>query len=66
MGKITFIDSTGIGTLANLIKTMKAKGGDLHLVSIPSPAEENFSAFPAVRGIPSYDTLEEADGKIGS
>lgn len=66
LGKTTFIDSTGIGTLVNLCKTMKARGGDLYLIAIPPDIHESLSTTQIIKAIPNYKTIEEADLQIGS
>ena len=63
--KTTFIDSTGIGTLANLYKAMKARGGELHLIAISSIVYQSLSATQIIKVIPHYETIEEADRQIG-
>lgn len=60
MEGIVFIDSAGIGVLIAIAKLVRAKKGDIALLSVPSQIEAIFRPVNLQRFISSHRTLDEA------
>ncbi len=60
MGGLVFIDSSGIGALITIAKLLRARKGDIALLSVPTQIELIFRPVNLQRFISSYRTLDEA------
>lgn len=57
---VEFIDSIGISALVSGLKQMRAKGGDLKLIGVQSPARAIFELMMLDKVFEMYETEEEA------
>ena len=60
IGNITFLDSSGLGTLVAIWKSVSSKGGDLKLCRIDPSVRTVFEVTRIHRFLKIYDTEEEA------
>lgn len=56
--------SVGIGTLMNLHKKLKQKGGSVHLINIPPKIRPLIEATNVLRVLPEYKTIDEIEEKL--
>jgi len=57
--EVAYIDSTGVGTIATILKDMRASGRELLVV--PSAPVKNVLALVRIQDlIPSFETVEQA------
>ncbi|ADU65345.1 STAS domain-containing protein [Desulfurispirillum indicum] len=60
LGRVQFMDSSGIGALVAGFKGLRAAGGDLRLCCIASPVEAIFQLTRLYRVFPIYGGRREA------
>lgn len=65
IGDVAMIDSTGIGSLANIHKKMAARGGGLHVVGPPPHIYSILEQTKITNVLTIHESLEEADLEIG-
>ena len=63
--KTSYIDSSGIGLLANIHKKLITKGGSVHLVGVSLDIQDAMEVSGLMQMIPHYKTTDEADAQIG-
>ena len=60
MGRLTFVDSSGLGALLSCLRLMKGKNGQLLLVGMTRPVRALFELVRMHRIFSIFDSLEEA------
>jgi anti-sigma B factor antagonist len=58
MGRVGFIDSSGLGSLISALKVLRANGGDLKLANI---GEQVYSVLEITRLLRVFDTFESSE-----
>lgn len=60
LGRVTFLDSTALGTLNRAVRRVREQGRDIPLVLPRGPARRIFEITGLDRALSVYDSLEEA------
>ncbi len=60
LGKVEFIDSSGLGSLLSCLRTMNAKEGDLRLFGMSQPVQAMFELVRMHRLFAIYNSEAEA------
>ena len=60
LGAVTFIDSSGMGTLVRLLSNARSKGGDLKLCALDSLVRKAFQLTNLLSVFETYDNDEQA------
>ena len=60
MAGITYLNSAGLRTVADILTRSRANGGDLHLVALSPKVERVFKIIGFDRFFDIYDTVEAA------
>jgi anti-sigma B factor antagonist len=60
MGKVQFVDSSGLGTLLSLLRDLSGRGGDLKLSQVQKRVRAMFELVRMHRILSVYETTEEA------
>ena len=58
MGRVGFIDSSGLGSLISALKVLRANGGDLKLANI---GEQVYSVLEITRLLRVFDTFDSSE-----
>lgn len=66
MGKVQFVDSSGLGTLLSLLRDVSSRGGDLKLSQVQKRVRAMFELVRMHRILSFYDTTEEATAAFDS
>jgi len=64
MGKLRFVDSSGIGAILSFTKALAAVKGSLKLCSVSDPVQNLFQLIHMDRILEVYPTREEAIGSF--
>ena len=64
MEETELITSVGIGTLINVQKKLQEKGGNVHLIGIPSKIRPLLEATNVLQVLPEYKTIDEIEEKL--
>lgn len=64
LGKVTLIDSTGVGVLISLFKRARAAGGAVHFAALGGQPKEIFRLLRLDRSLDLHPTLDEAIAKL--
>ena len=64
LGKLTLIDSTGVGVLISLFKRARAAGGAVHFAALGGQPKEIFRLLRLDRSLDLHPTLDEAIAKL--
>lgn len=59
-GAVTFLDSTGLGTLVNSLKRAEAVGGDLRLAHVPQAVRMTLELTSLQSRLVRYATIDDA------
>ncbi len=65
MGRLRFVDSSGIGAILSCTKALSAVKGSLKLCSVTDPVQNLFQLIHMDRILEVYPTREEAIGSFG-
>jgi anti-sigma B factor antagonist len=57
---VTFLDSTGLGTLVNSMKRAQANGGDLRMAHVPQTVRMTLELTSLQSRLPRYATIADA------
>jgi anti-anti-sigma factor len=60
LGEVTFIDSSGLGTILVVLKLARRAGGDVRIVSPPQQFMSLLRLTSLNRVLPVYSSVEEA------
>lgn len=60
LGKVNFMDSSGLGTIVALGRSLAKAGGELRLANITPPVRTVFELTRLHRAFEIYETVEEA------
>jgi anti-sigma B factor antagonist len=60
MSKVTYINSAGLRTLADILTQNRGAGGDLRLIALSPKVERVFKIIGFDKFFATYDTLEAA------
>ena len=60
LGKVDFIDSSGLGIFVNAYKRIRSAGGEMKFLKPQEPVRKVFSLTQTDKVFPIYETLEEA------
>src|SRR5689334_7161492 len=60
IGKVPFVDSSGLGTLLSLLRDLSSRGGDLKLSQVQKRVRAMFELVRMHRILSFYETTEEA------
>ena len=63
MGRVTFIDSSGLGSLISALKVLRANGGDLKLANI---GEQVYSVLEITRLLRVFETFETSEQALAA
>jgi anti-sigma B factor antagonist len=55
LGKVTYIDSAGVGMLAAKLKTVRENGGDLRLARLTSRSQRLFGMMKLILAFETFD-----------
>ena len=64
LGKVTLIDSTGVGVLISLFKRARATGGAVHFAALDGQPKEIFRLLRLDRSLDLHPSLDEAIAKL--
>jgi len=64
-GKVTFVDSSTIGTLIDLVNEAKRQGGELILINVPTDIQQIFSMLKLERFFTTYQDMDDAVQALG-
>ena len=64
LGKLTLIDSTGVGVLISLFKRARAAGGAVHFACLAGQPKEIFRLLRLDRSLDLHPTLDDAIAKL--
>ncbi|HEX8954184.1 MAG TPA: STAS domain-containing protein [Polyangia bacterium] len=64
LGRLTLIDSTGVGVLISLFKRARAAGGAVHFAAIGGQPKEIFRLLRLDRSLDLHPTLADALAKL--
>ncbi len=59
LGRVTFIDSSGLGALVGALKSLRERGGHLCLANVPPHVREVLSVTGIARVMALRDTVED-------
>ncbi len=60
VGKVQFVDSSGLGAMLSLLRELSGRGGDLKLSQVQKRVRAMFELVRMHRILSVYDTTEEA------
>ena len=60
LSKLTFIDSSGLGSMVSLLRTLSKKGGDIRLAALASQVQSLFELTRLHRVFEIYSSVEDA------
>lgn len=66
MANVTFIDSTGLGTLVVAHRHLEARGGKLRLVSVPPAVAQVLDVTGLTNRFEAYPDMDAASGRSGT
>ena len=64
LGKVTLIDSTGVGVLISLFKRSRAQNGAVHFASLNGQPKEIFRLLRLDRSLDLHPSLDDALAKL--
>jgi anti-sigma B factor antagonist len=66
MSRLTFVDSSGLGSILSCLRQLNAQGGDLKLCGMTRPVRALFELVRMQRIFEIFNTQEEAIGAFGT
>ncbi len=60
MGKVRWINSSGLGTLIACMTSVKNKGGDLRIAAVTEKVESLFAITQLIKVFKTYETVDRA------
>lgn len=64
LGKVKWINSSGLGSLIAAMTSVKNKGGDMRLANITEKVESVFMITQLIKVFKTYETVERAVGSF--